>query len=134
MTFFINLRTGSSRTIHTTKFGDCDEKNGFYAAFYKNFTTGIGVLVIRGTDSLHDGLADAEYVMNVATSQYKEAKTFWHIMKDHYLFSDVKKMYLCGHSLGGIVAKMIAPMTGLDTIAFNSRDVKVYLINRHLPC
>jgi hypothetical protein len=37
-----------------------------------------------------------------------------------------------GHSLGGIIAKMIAPVTGLSTYVFNSPGVKQYLSENKL--
>lgn len=117
---------------HTIK-TDYDQNTGFYSAFYENFMTKVCVIAIRGTDSFLDVIADYDYVMNKVTKQYEEAKEFVFLMRDYYLESGPKKIYVCGHSLGGIVAKMIAPLTGFDTIAFNSPGVREYLQHRHLP-
>ncbi len=114
---------------------DYDCHTGFYAALYENFSTKVGVIVIRGTDPavFLDLVADYNYVMNKVVTQYEEAIGFTHMIRNHYALSGMKKIYVCGHSLGGIVAKMIAPLTGFDTIAFNSPGVMEYLVKRHLP-
>ncbi len=130
------LNVGPGGTTHGKMNGsrETDPKTGFYASFYRNMATDVGVLVIRGTDSIMDGIEDYHYATNLHVDQYAQASTFWHIIKDYYLITDAKKLYICGHSLGGIIAKMIAPITGADTIAFNSSGVTEYLKNNHLQC
>ena len=122
-----------TRTVGVGKTTDYDQYTGFYASFYENIATGVGVIAIRGTDSTLDDIVDIEYVSNKAFAQYEEAISFFHTVKNHYLFSGIQKIYVCGHSLGGILAKMVAPITGYDTIAFNSPGVREYLDLRHLP-
>ena len=115
---------------------DYDMYTGFYAAFYVNTATGVGAIAIRGTSNttnLTDYLADADYVFDKAVEQYDEALKFVKLIQNAFQWSALKKKYVCGHSLGGILAKMIAPRTGLDTIAFNSPGVVQYLKHRNLP-
>ena len=119
--------------LHDVSGSDADAKTGFYAAFYLNNVTSTGVIAIRGTASLLDGIADINYVLDKLTKQYDEALTFVKMIQTSFIWSGVKNKYVCGHSLGGIVAKMIAPRTGLNTVAFNSPGVVEYLKKRHLP-
>jgi hypothetical protein len=105
---------------------DYDDKTGLYAAFYVNKITAVGVVALRGTAapySLTLG-ADTNYVFNSPLKQYEEAKEFVNLIKKT---AGSPKIYVCGHSLGGILAKMIAPVSGLNTIAFNSPGVKEFL-------
>ena len=108
-----------------------DKDTGFYGAFYKNTTTNVGAIAIRGTSSVLDYLVDGEYVFDIPVKQYEEALNF--VAKVKALYPNVKKLYVCGHSLGGIIAKMIAPRIGLNTIAFNSPGVVQFLKKRNLP-
>lgn len=110
---------------------DYDIYTGLYAAFYVNSFTGVGVIAIRGTSSLLDGIADEDYAFDKFNYQFSEAKNYAEIIKSSHTWSALKKKYICGHSLGGIVAKVIAPMIGFDAIAFNSPGVKEYLKKRH---
>lgn len=114
---------------------DYDEASGFYAALYKHILTGIGVLAIRGTDAsvLPDIVADYDYIMNKVTAQYEQVMRFWFSIRHFTGLRKINKLYVTGHSLGGIIAKMISPITGCDTIAFNSPGVREYLQRRELP-
>ena len=69
--------------------------------------------------------------MDIPIKQYEEALKY--VSKIKALYPNVKKLYVCGHSLGGIVAKMIAPRTGLNTVAFNSPGVVQFLKAKNLP-
>ena len=109
---------------------DYDMYTGFYAAFYVNTATGVGIIAIRGTSdttNFTDYWADVNYTFDKAIEQYDEALEFVKMIKNSFQWSALKMKYVCGHSLGGIIAKMIAPRTGLNTIAFNSPGVKQYL-------
>ena len=115
---------------------DYDMYTGFYAAFYVNTATGVGAIAIRGTSmttNFTDYIADGDYVFDKVVDQYDEALKFVKLIQNSFQWSALKKKYVCGHSLGGILAKMIAPRTGLDTIAFNSPGVVQYLKKRKLP-
>jgi len=64
--------------------------------------------------------------------QVRQAKSFFsYISKDNY-WKKAPRTYICGHSLGGIVAKIIAPQLKCDTIAFNSPGVGEYLDHQNL--
>lgn len=71
--------------------------------------------------------------MDKVTSQYDEALCFWFSIHNYVKLRKISKLYVTGHSLGGIIAKMISPLTGCDTIAFNSPGVREYLQRRKLP-
>ena len=122
---------GIARNIGKPSSADEDPKTGFYANFYLNHVTNVGVMAIRGTDSLLDGLADVTYILSKAIEQYDQAIRYFESLKSRY--SDMKKFYICGHSLGGIVAKMIFPRTKVNTIAFNSPGVVQYLKENNKP-
>jgi len=111
--------------IFNFKVIDYDIHNGFSAAFYIHSITGCGVIAIRGTNPkiLDDLLNDAAFSFNLAMSQYDDAILFCNIIKTSPYWKNLTKIYICGHSLGGILAKMISPFSHLDTIAFNSPGV-----------
>lgn len=129
------LNVGPGGTTHGTMNDnyEADPKTGFYASLYKNILNGVGVIAIRGTSSVLDDITDGEYVFDKVTDQYSEALEFVARVKRNQRFKDLKRFYVCGHSLGGIIGKMIAPRTELSTIAFNSPGVREYLIKRNLP-
>ena len=110
---------------------DYDPYTGFYSQIYVNNITGIGVISIRGTDNSISGLEDAKYFTNISLPQYKRACDFWRYLKNGFIYSKIDLHYVCGHSLGGILAKLIAPVTGLKTVAFNSPGVKEFLTSQN---
>ncbi len=106
---------------------------GLYARIYYHRKANYCVLVIRGTEmsSLNDLVTDAGYMFNdTKLQQYEDVKDFYHEMKKYLKDNDKPEIkYVCGHSLGGILAKMIAPITHLPTCAFNSPGVLDFLIS-----
>ena len=88
-------------------------------------------MAIRGTDSLLDKIVDATFVLNKAIEQYDQALIYFQNLQKR--FSNVTRFYVCGHSLGGIVSKMIFPRTKVNTIAFNSPGVSEYLKDNNKP-
>ena len=123
---------GMARDIGKPSTADEDQKTGFYSNFYINTSTNVGVMAIRGTDSLVDQIVDVTYVLDKSIEQYDQALSYFGYLQKR--FSNVKKFYVCGHSLGGIVSKMIFPKTKVNTIAFNSPGVVEYLNKMHKPC
>jgi hypothetical protein len=110
----------------------------FKAAFYVNRTYRCSVFVIRGTVPIEfmTLIADLGYGRNfgyVINHMYRQAVKFYVETYKPYLkiFRENPIVACTGHSLGGILAKMIAPVTGLST--FNSPGVKQYLSENKLP-
>ncbi len=105
-------------------------KTGLYARIYYNKHSNYSVLAIRGTEGKYNDFAtDAGYMLNYTElQQYEDAKEFFYEMKK-YLQKTKPMRYVCGHSLGGILAKMIAPNTHLPTCAFNSPGVLDFLLS-----
>jgi hypothetical protein len=111
----------------------------FKAAFYVNRTHRCSVMVIRGTVPLEfmTLIADLGYGRNVGfviSHMYRQAIKFYREAYRPYLkiFRENPLVACTGHSLGGIIAKMIAPVTGLSTYTFNSPGVKQYLSENRL--
>ncbi|WP_222435711.1 hypothetical protein [Fluviispira vulneris] len=57
----------------------------------------------------------------------QKALQFFKASKRSFLYEKIPIKYVCGHSLGGIIAKIIAPQTGCHTCAFNSPGVLEYM-------
>ena len=107
--------------------------SGFFAALYMNKSTNIGVISIRGTSNTPDKIADIKFVVyRGVQEQYAEIKDYINFLKNSVIYKNINIKYCCGHSLGGILAKAIAPVSELDTIAFNSSGVKAFLIQNNL--
>lgn len=101
----------------------CPE-TGLYARVYNHKYANYSVLAIRGTEGkFNDFATDAGYMLNYTElQQYEDAREFYYEMLK-YLKKHKPIQYVCGHSLGGILAKMIAPNTQVTTCAFNSPGV-----------
>jgi len=116
------------------------DKTYFKAALYVHPTYRCSVLVIRGTvtDEWETLLADLGYGFNknfYIRSMYEQAKKFYSdiAFSNDFVIRENPIVAVTGHSLGGIIAKMIAPITGLSTYTFNSPGVKQYLKEKNLP-
>ena len=113
--------------------------NQFHATFYKNMMTNVGVLAIRGTVPAINKtvIQDLDYFTALAESkdipQYHDALSFYNFIENYPDWKNIKEKYVCGHSLGGMLAKAIAPITGFNTIAFNSPSITNFLLNNHYP-
>ena len=107
--------------------------NQFHATFYKNMVTNVGVLSIRGTvTSIFPTLiADSQYGIgefdSKNMSQFTDAIKFYIFLQTYPLWKETKEKYVTGHSLGGMLSKALAPITGLNTIAFNSPGMNKFL-------
>jgi outer membrane lipoprotein SlyB len=107
-------------------------RRGLFACIYENFATKECILAVKGTSSLTDILSDGDfflgnYMKHRFIPELGELMQYMFHMKVHY----PKHSYstITGHSLGGILAKMAAAITG-DTqkvLAFNSPGVKAAL-------
>ncbi len=58
---------------------------------------------------------------------------FYKLIKKSNLYISKPIKYVCGHSLGGIISKMIAPLTKVDVCAFNSPGVIEFLEHLNWP-
>ena len=119
-----------------------DERKGFYACVYENISTNERALAIKGTNnkSKMDDFTDLQYGItdilnnNIKMSEYNELQKYMIYLNSMFggsYYDEQNKendyyniKYVCGHSLGGIMAKMIACQLNLDAVAFNSPSVK----------
>jgi len=114
-------------------------KTYFKAAIYVNRLHRCSVLAIRGTvlSEVETFFADVGFATNtsfVIRPMYEQALRFYREvgMSNNKILRENPIVACTGHSLGGIIAKMIAPVTGLSTYTFNSPGVKPYLRNNKL--
>lgn len=117
--------------IMNTPSYSCPE-TGLYARVYNHKYANYSVLAIRGTEGkFNDFATDAGYMLNYTElQQYKDAREFFYEIRDYLEDNDKPQIkYVCGHSLGGILAKMIAPNTKVTTCAFNSPGVLDFLLS-----
>lgn len=109
--------------------------NQFHASFYKNHLTNVGVMAIRGTSTMPEALADGAFGVGLFGPknmiQIKDAFEYFSFLEGNIFWRGTKGKYVCGHSLGGMLAKAIAPITTLNTIAFNSPGMNKFLIDNH---
>jgi cephalosporin-C deacetylase-like acetyl esterase len=92
----------------------------FKAALYINGYYKCSVLAIRGTvlseiptiivDAFF-GLESEYFIMDV----YRQALSFYQRISSSAIVKEYPLVACTGHSLGGIIAKMIAPVTGFVT-------------------
>lgn len=64
-------------------------------------------------------------------SQFTEAIQFYIFLQTYSLWKGTTEKYVTGHSLGGMLSKGLAPITGLNTIAFNSPSMSKFLLDNH---
>ncbi|WP_158999837.1 hypothetical protein [Pigmentibacter ruber] len=104
-------------------------KTGLYARVYIHKRLNYGVLAIRGTEKeTNDFAADSDWLLNNESQQLNDLIEFHAKAKKH--FFEIKKplKYVCGHSLGGILGKSLAPISKLPTCAFNSPGVLDFVL------
>lgn len=104
------------------------EKEGLFARVYGNKNYAYRILAIRGTEptSTGDLVADIRYFMNIEIKQFEALKNVYQILE--VSIKDRPIQFVCGHSLGGILAKLLSPISKQDTCAFNSPGVLENLV------
>ena len=129
------MRTGFNKAW--AKLNTWTSMNQFHATFYKNMVTNVGVLSIRGTVPKIKETTDADKEYFKAEfdeknmPQFTDAIQFYIFLQTYSLWKDTTEKYVTGHSLGGMLAKALAPITGLNTIAFNSPSMSKFLLDNH---
>ena len=116
-------------------------RSGFYACVYENLISKEKVMVIKGTYflSAEDLINDLSYGITdlfrkrIPMDEYKKMSK--HLINLFAISPELKNsiQYVCGHSLGGILAKMIACEFELNAVAFNSPSVKNVMTMYQLP-
>ncbi len=110
-----------------------DSNLGLKMSLYLNSVKKIGAVAIRGSDNEANVVEDLKYVVYADLHNlYKSIIQFVGTVKKGKLYPGYKIDYITGHSLGGIMAKMVAPVTKTTTIAFNASGVRTYCIQNRL--
>ncbi|MES2615771.1 MAG: hypothetical protein V4591_10185 [Bdellovibrionota bacterium] len=118
--------------MHTLIAGKEKEKKGLSACIYQNFSTKECILAIKGTAYWPDLVSDLDFLMDnymkyAFIPELSELMKHMFALKVH--FPEYQYATITGHSLGGILAKMAAAITGdaEKVLAFNSPGVKAAL-------
>lgn len=102
--------------------------SGFFARLYYSELAAGYVLAFRGTQLSDWGSvsADLEYGAGARPALYSCAMDVFHAVLRHTPKA-LGHIAFAGHSLGGILAKLLAVDTGITSVAFNSPGVKRFL-------
>lgn len=130
-----DLFEGCSSKLDQWEAHNTTNSEDFHAALYVNSLYGCSILALRGTDPTNAAhlLADAQYLFNTAPFMYDEAIKYYQYLQTLPVLKNYPLRACTGHSLGGIIAKMIAPITSLSTYTFNSPGVRQCLQENNLP-
>ena len=93
--------------------------NGFQAATFTG--DGVTVIVFRGTSQAMDVGADLRLGTGMNTSYFSDG--------EHYAAGAAApgdNVYVCGHSLGGAIAQVVANRGGYKMVTFNAPGVAVF--------
>jgi pimeloyl-ACP methyl ester carboxylesterase len=93
--------------------------NGFQAATFT--ADGVTVIVFRGTSQAMDLGADLRLGSGMNTSYFSDG--------EHYAADAAapgENVYVCGHSLGGAIAQVVANRGGYKMVTFNAPGVAVF--------
>ena len=93
--------------------------NGFQAATFTK--DGVTVIVFRGSHQAMDFAADARLGVGMNTSHFSDGEA--------YAAGAAKpdeNVYVCGHSLGGAIAQVVANRGGYTMVTFNAPGVAVF--------
>ena len=109
---------------------------GLKAVVYLNENEKKSVLAIRGTATgdlfkkldIGTCISDLEYVFNNRSAMLDQLIAFFDKLKKNPIIKQYPLAAITGHSLGGMMAKMLAPHANLPTVAFNSPGIKEYLL------
>ena len=112
---------------------DLDYMKGqeFKAGLYVHTATKTGVLSIRGSLKFHNFIEDGLFAFNKDSPIFHGIRTFFNLLNRNNDWLSLKKRYVCGHSLGGILAKYVINTSKCDTITFNAPGVIEYLDHNH---
>ena len=92
--------------------------NGFQAAA---FACGpYTVVAFRGTDQAADGAADLALGVGMNSTYFSQGEEFVQSLSPN------SKIVLCGHSLGGAIAQVVANRRGYPMVTFNAPGVGVF--------
>ncbi|HZZ88879.1 MAG TPA: hypothetical protein VFE13_11170 [Caulobacteraceae bacterium] len=92
--------------------------NGFQAATFTQ--AGVTVMAFRGTAQGMDVLADLKLGTGMNTTYFSDAEDY---------AADIPpgdNIYVCGHSLGGAIAQVVANRGGYKMVTFNAPGVAVF--------
>lgn len=106
--------SGWSRTVIHLAAG---KLNGFQAATYQKGSE--IVVAFRGTAQGMDGIADLKLGTGMNSTYFSDGTTFVHEYRAN------TRVFLCGHSLGGAIAQVVANRGGFYFVTFNSPGVAV---------
>jgi pimeloyl-ACP methyl ester carboxylesterase len=98
--------------------------NGFQAATFVR--GGVTVVCYRGSAQLMDGVADLKLGTGMNSTYFSEGEAYARPHKNK------PGVYVCGHSLGGAIAQVVANRGGFRMVTFNAPGVAV-LASRNLP-
>ncbi|HEY2783416.1 MAG TPA: hypothetical protein VGJ05_00440 [Fimbriiglobus sp.] len=92
--------------------------NGFQAA---TFVRGaVTVISFRGTEQAMDGVADVKLGSGMNSTYFSDGEAY----ARPYLNNPI--VYVCGHSLGGAIAQIVANRCGFKMVTFNAPGVAVF--------
>jgi hypothetical protein len=93
--------------------------NGFQAATFTK--DGVTVIVFRGTSQAMDVGADLRLGTGMNTSYFSEGEDY-----AASAAAPGDNVYVCGHSLGGAIAQVVANRGGYKMVTFNAPGVAVF--------
>ena len=91
--------------------------NGFQAAAF-DAARGYTVVAFRGTSQAMDGIADFKLGAGMNSTYFSAGEAFVDGLAGG-------RIILCGHSLGGAIAQVVANRSGLPMVTFNAPGVGV---------
>lgn len=95
--------------------------NGFQAATFVG--DGYTIIAFRGTAQAADGIADIKLTGGMNTTYFSQGEDY--VQR----FSGDPNTVLCGHSLGGAIAQVVANRRQLPMVSFNAPGVAVFASN-----
>jgi pimeloyl-ACP methyl ester carboxylesterase len=101
------------KDIHASRGG----LNGFQAAIFVKGN--ITVISFRGTAQAMDVVADAKLGTGMNSTYFSEAEAYVRAYRNK------PNVYVCGHSLGGAIAQIVANRCGFRMVTFNAPGVAV---------
>jgi pimeloyl-ACP methyl ester carboxylesterase len=93
--------------------------NGFQAATFNG--EGVTVIVFRGTSQAMDVGADLRLGVGMNTSYFSDGEDY-----AAQAARPGDNVYVCGHSLGGAIAQVVANRGGYKMVTFNAPGVAVF--------